>query len=44
VGDNLIMLDKRAESPGQQSSGDTGGESMGNSDMHLGDPSETLPF
>lgn len=44
VGDNLIMLDKRADSPGHQSPGDSGTEGIGNNDMTMGDPSETLPF
>ena len=43
VGDNLIMLDKRADS-GSHSSDNSGMEGMGNSDMPMGDPSESLPF
>ncbi len=38
VGDNLIMLDKRADAGGG------GMEGMGSADMPLGDPSESLPF
>jgi single-strand DNA-binding protein len=45
VGDNLIMLDKRMDSPAPSSSGDSGGmEGLGNSDSTIGDPSETRPF
>lgn len=44
VGDNLIMLDKRADNTG--SSANDGGniEGMGGSDTPIGDPSENLPF
>ncbi len=42
VGDNLIMLDKRAD--GASHSGEMG-DSMGSADSPpLGDPSESLPF
>jgi single-strand DNA-binding protein len=44
VGDNLIMLDKRMDSTGQSSTGDSGLEGHGSSDPPIGDPSETLPF
>ena len=44
VGDNLIMLDKKADSPGN-GNGDTSHEGMGGaSDIIPGDPSESLPF
>jgi single-strand DNA-binding protein len=44
VGDNLIMLDKRADATGGSHS-DSGIEGMGGSDMPAGgDPSESLPF
>ena len=43
VGDNLIMLDKRAESS-SSGSAESGMEGMGNTDMQMGDPSENLPF
>jgi single-strand DNA-binding protein len=43
VGDNLIMLDKKADAP--HGNGDTGMEGMGGpSDIIPGDPSESLPF
>jgi single-strand DNA-binding protein len=42
VGDNLIMLDKRADAPGH--SNDGGMEGMGGGDAPIGDPSESLPF
>ena len=41
VGDNLIMLDKRADAGGAPH-GEAGME--GSSDVSAGDPSETLPF
>jgi single-strand DNA-binding protein len=44
VGDNLIMLDKRMDSSGNAGHGDSGTEPMGGTDIHLGDPSENLPF
>ena len=44
VGDNLIMLDKRMDSSGTSSAGDSGVEGQGTSDAAMGDPSETLPF
>jgi len=44
VGDNLIMLDKRADGGGA-SHGDGGMENMGGADIPASpDPSETLPF
>ena len=43
VGDNLIMLDKRAESQGPAASSEGGIEGM-SGEMPLGDPSESLPF
>jgi single-strand DNA-binding protein len=44
VGDNLIMLDKRADGVGH--SGEIGGgmENLGSADTPPGDPSENLPF
>lgn len=42
VGDNLIMLDKRADTSSSSSSSETGVE--GGSDVQMGDPSENLPF
>lgn len=44
VGDNLIMLDKRADGTHSGHSGDSGMEGMGGSDIPMGDPSENLPF
>ena len=49
VGDNLIMLDKRADgvgssSHGDSSHGDSGIEGHGSSEPPTGAPSETLPF
>src|SRR5450432_4276701 len=45
IGDNLIMLDKRADSGSTSSSSEGAGtEGMGGSDMPMGDPSESLPF
>jgi single-strand DNA-binding protein len=45
VGDNLIMLDKRADSSSHHPSTDSNVEGMtGSSDMPMGDPSESLPF
>jgi single-strand DNA-binding protein len=44
VGDNLIMLDKRADSSGTTPHTEGGIEGMGGSDMPMGDPSESLPF
>ena len=44
VGDNLIMLDKRSDGPGPSTSGDSGIEGTGGSDLPIGDPSESLPF
>ena len=45
VGDNLIMLDKRADAPGPSASAEGGTtEGMGGTDLPLGDPSESLPF
>jgi len=43
VGDNLIMLDKRAD---HVASSDDGGsaEGTGGSDLSASDPSESLPF
>ena len=43
VGDNLIMLDKRADGGGQTSEGG-GIEGIGGGDIPMGDPSESLPF
>jgi single-strand DNA-binding protein len=43
VGDNLIMLDKRIDSPSTPT-GEGGIENHGAADSPLGDPSETLPF
>ena len=44
VGDNLIMLDKRMDSPGAPPSGDGTMEGPGTADPPIGDPSENLPF
>ncbi|MEI9910118.1 MAG: single-stranded DNA-binding protein [Bacteroidota bacterium] len=45
VGDNLIMLDKRMDSPGTPPSGDGTMEGHGTTDPPpIGDPSENLPF
>ncbi|MCZ2458604.1 MAG: single-stranded DNA-binding protein [Chitinophagales bacterium] len=45
VGDNLIMLDKRADSSNAGASGDINLEGMGGQDTSsMGDPSENLPF
>ena len=44
VGDNLIMLDKRADAPGGAPHGDSHVEGMGGGEMPMGDPSESLPF
>ena len=44
VGDNLIMLDKRMDSTGSASTGESGVENHGSSESTMGDPSETLPF
>ena len=44
VGDNLIMLDKRADAPGSAQHGDSHVEGMGGGEMPMGDPSESLPF
>ncbi len=44
VGDNLIMLDKRTESPPVPPPHEGGLENVGGSDMPMGDPSESLPF
>lgn len=44
VGDNLIMLDKRADAGTTASSSDHGAEGMSGGDMPMGDPSESLPF
>jgi single-strand DNA-binding protein len=44
VGDNLIMLDKRIDSTGAATHHETGSETMGTTDIQLGDPSENLPF
>lgn len=45
VGDNLIMLDKRADGAGHPTDGSGGIENLGNADAPpLGDPSENLPF
>jgi single-strand DNA-binding protein len=45
VGDNLIMLDKRADSSSHPPAGDTNIENLsGSTDMPMGDPSESLPF
>ena len=44
VGDNLIMLDKRADSANSHPPGEGGIEGMGSSDAPIGDPSESLPF
>lgn len=44
VGDNLIMLDKRADGAGAATHGDSGTEGVTGSDTPMGDPSETLPF
>jgi len=44
VGDNLIMLDKRVDSTTSGTHGDSSSEGAGGTDMHIGDPSENLPF
>src|SRR5215204_908658 len=44
VGDNLIMLDKRADSTSAAASHDSNVEGMGGGDLPIGDPSESLPF
>ncbi|HYM95569.1 MAG TPA: single-stranded DNA-binding protein [Chitinophagaceae bacterium] len=44
VGDNLIMLDKRADNTGSSSQSDGGIEGTGGGDTSIGDPSENLPF
>ena len=40
---NLIMLEKRADTPGQAPSGEGGMEGM-SGEMPMGDPSESHPF
>src|SRR6185436_1920423 len=44
VADNLIMLDKRMDTTGTTTTGDTSIEGHGTSEPPVGDPSETLPF
>ena len=44
VGDNLIMLDKRADSSSSSSQSDSNTEGMGSGESSVGDPSENLPF
>ena len=44
VGDNLIMLDKRADAAGAHPTGEGGVEGVGGGEMPMGDPSESLPF
>lgn len=45
VGDNLIMLDKRADSNSPSHQSDSHSEGMGGADTpSIGDPSENLPF
>lgn len=44
VGDNLIMLDKKIEAPGNSSTDQGGIPGMGGSEPPAGDPSENLPF
>jgi single-strand DNA-binding protein len=44
VGDNLIMLDKRADSGTHQASGESTTDGTSGPDVTMGDPSETLPF
>ena len=43
VGDNLIMLDKRADSAGSSNQQTEGNENMSSGES-MGDPSENLPF
>ena len=44
VGDNLIMLDKRADAAGAHPTGEGGVEGVGGGEMPMVDPSESLPF
>jgi single-strand DNA-binding protein len=45
VGDNLIMLDKKADAGGTSSPhNDSTAEGMSGSEPPMGDPSESLPF
>jgi single-strand DNA-binding protein len=44
VGDNLIMLDKRADSSSPSSQSDSNTEGMGSGESSVSDPSENLPF
>ena len=44
VGDNLIMLDKRADSSTSSSQPTESNENMSGGETTMGDPSENLPF
>ena len=44
VGDNLIMLDKRADSSGSASQQTDSSENISSGESSVGDPSENLPF
>lgn len=44
VGDNLIMLDKRADSGSPPAQQPDSNENMSGSESSVGDPSENLPF